>query len=239
MVPRHALVKVQCYLRREYRKPGDMRVHDCYHRLMYINNQELPLLPPFGVPTGDRMAQSFNDANIIDIQLFATPKKWQREMDRMGFNPLASSPEELLAFMENCEAVEDCDTTSTTVARKPNNSKNGNNKGAKPSDPKRQKWCNNHGWSNHTMAECNQNKPGFNSFKKGNNKPKGKAFGNKTNTKSWQQKNDKPTKEVEKKEMNAIIKNQIRQHIQKEIAAISKKKGESNQYMLDVVLKDQ
>jgi hypothetical protein len=69
-------------------------------------------------------------------------------------------------------------------------------------------------------------------------KPKGKAFGNKTNAKSWQRKNNEPTKEVEKKEMNSIMKKQIRQHIRKEIAAISKKKGDSDQYMLDVVLKD-
>ena len=63
----------------------------------------------------------------------------------MGFDPLTKNSVELLAFMENCEAIEDYNTTSTTVARKPNNSKNGNNKGAKPSDPKKQKWCDNHG----------------------------------------------------------------------------------------------
>ena len=184
------------------------------------------------------MAQSFNDADIIDILLFATPKKWQHEMDRMGFDPLASSPEELLAFMENCEAVEDYDTTSTAMARKPNNSKNGNTKGAKASDPKKQKWCDNHGWSNHTMAECNQNKPGFNSFKKGNNKPKEKAFGNKTNAKSWQHKANDSTKEANKKEMNAFMKKQIRQTIRQEVNAYDKKKGDSDLNMLEIVLKD-
>ena len=49
------------------------------------------------------------------------------------------------------------------------------------------------------QSECNQNKPGF---KKRNNKPKGKAFGNKTNAKnSWQRKTDDSTKEANKKEI--------------------------------------
>ena len=190
-----------------------MRVRDYFQCLVFINTQELTLLPPFGIPVGDRMAQSFSNGDLINILFFAAPKKWQRKMDRMGFNPLASSPDALLTFMENCEVIEDYNMANTTVARKPNNSKNGNNKGAKPSDPKEQKWCDNHGWSSHTTAEYNQNKPGFSSFKKGNNKPKGKAFGNKTNAKSWQHKNDEPTKEVKKKEMNAIMKKQIRQNI--------------------------
>ena len=193
MMPQHALQRVQRYLQREYRKPAKMRVCNYYQRLVFINAQELPKLPPFGAEA----QQWFNDADLIDILLFATPKKWQREMDRMGLNPLTKSSSDLLAFMENCESIEDYDTTGTTMARKPNNSKNGNKKGAKPSDPKKQKWCENHGWSNHTTVDCNQNKPGF---KKGNNKPKGKACGNKTNARSaWQHKTDKTTKEVNKK----------------------------------------
>ena len=105
MMPRHALQKVQRYLRREHRKPADMRMHDYYQRPVFINAQELPRLPPFGAGA----QQWFSDADLIDIMLFATPKKWQREMDRMGFNPLTKNTVELLAFMENCEAIEDCD----------------------------------------------------------------------------------------------------------------------------------
>ena len=127
MMPRHALQRVQHYLGREYRKPAEMRVRDYYQRLVFINAQELPKLPPFGAGA----QQWFNDADLIDILLFATPKKWQREMDRMGFDPLTKTSSDLLAFMENCEAIEDYDTTRKTVAHKPNNSKNGNKKGAK------------------------------------------------------------------------------------------------------------
>jgi hypothetical protein len=75
MVPWHALVKVPDYLRCEYRKPTDMRVHDYYQHLVFIKTQELTLLPPFGI------TQSFNNSDLIDILLFTTSKKWQREMD--------------------------------------------------------------------------------------------------------------------------------------------------------------
>ena len=75
MMPRSALQKVQQYLRRECRKPAGMRVRDYYQRMVFINTQELPKLPPF------EATQFFNDADLIDILLFATPKKWQREMD--------------------------------------------------------------------------------------------------------------------------------------------------------------
>ena len=198
--------------------------------MVLINTQELPKLPPFGD------AQSFGDADLIDNLLFATPKKWQREMDRMGFDPLTHTSIELLMFMENCESMEDYDKADKPVmARKPNNSKRGINKGAKPADPKKQKWCENHGWSNHTTAECNQNKPGF---KKGNgNKPKGKAFGNKTNAKSaWQRKNDETTKTVEAtKELNALMKKTIQQAIRQEVKAY-KKKGSSDLNMVEALL---
>ena len=74
-------------------------------------------------------------------------------MDRMGFDPLTHTSIKLLLFMENCESMEDYDKADKpVVARKPNNSKRGIDKGAKPADPKKQKWCENHGWSNHTTA---------------------------------------------------------------------------------------
>ena len=154
----------------------------------------------------------------------------------MGFDPLNHMAIELLQFMENCESTEDHDRAdTTTVARKPNNAKTGNKKGAKPADPKKQKWCENHGWSNHTTADCNQNKPGF---KKGN-KPKGKAFGNKTNAKSaFQRKNDEATKTVEaSKELNAFMKKTIQQAVRQEVKSY-KKKGGSDLNMVEAILSD-
>jgi hypothetical protein len=205
-------------------------VRDYYQRMVLINTQELPRLPPFG------NGQSFGDSDLIDILLFATPKKWQREMDRMGFDPLTHSSVELLIFMENCELMEDYDKADKpAAAKKPNNSKKGMDKGAKPADPKKQKWCENHGWSNHTTADCNQNKPGF---KKGN-KPKGKAFGNKTNAKSaFQRKNDEATKTVEaSKELNAFMKKTIQQAVRQEVKSYKKKAG-NDLNMVEAILSE-
>ena len=199
--------------------------------MVFINTQELPKLPPFGT------TQWFNDADLIDILLFATPKKWQREMDRMGFDPLTKTSVDPLMFMENCESMESYEKDDKTVVRKPNNSKTGNKKGVKPSDPKKQKWCENHGWSNHTTVECNQNKPGF---KKGNgNKPKGKAFGNKTNAKSaFQRKNDEATKTVKaSKELNTFMKKTIQQAARQEVKSY-KKKDSSDLNMVEAILSD-
>ena len=231
MMPRHALQKVKRYLRREYRKPAGMRVRDYFQRLVFINTQELPRLPPFGND------QYFTQSDMIDILLFATPKIWQKEMDRMGFDPLTSTAIELLVFMENCEAMESYEKNDKTVVKKPNNSKTGAKKGNKLSDPKKQKWCDNHGWSNHTTADCNQNKPGF---KKGNgNKAKGKVFGNKTNAKSaYQRKTDETPKEVvDTKELNAVMKKAIQQVVRQEVKSL-KKKNSSDLHMVEAILSD-
>jgi hypothetical protein len=228
MVPRHALQKVKRYLRREYRKPAGMRVRDYFQRLVFINQQELPRLPPFGND------QYFTQSDLIDILLFATPKIWQKEMDRMGFDPLTSTAIELLVFMENCEAMESYEKDDKTVVKKPNNSKTGAKKGNKPSDPKKQKWCDNHGWSNHTTADCNQNKPGF---QKGNgNKAKGKVFGNKTNAKSaYQRKTDETPKEAPK-ELNAVMKKAIQQAVRQEVKSLKKKSNDL--HMVEAILSD-
>jgi hypothetical protein len=95
-----------------------MQVRDYYKRLVFINTQELTRLPPFNMAT-----QLFNDHDLIDILLFATPKKWQREMDQMGFEPSTKSLNNLLAFMENCEAIEDYDATSTAWLVNPKTSR--------------------------------------------------------------------------------------------------------------------
>jgi len=217
-------------LRREYRKLAGMRVRDYFQHLVFINTQELPRLPPF------QDGQFFTESDLIDILLFATPKIWQREMDRMGFDPLTSTAIELLVFMENCEAMESYEKDDKTVARKPNNSKTGNKKGAKPSDAKKQKWCDNHGWSSHTTADCNQNKPGF---KEGNgNKAKGKVFGNKTNAKSaYQRKTDETPKEASgPKELNAVMKKAIQQVVRQEVKSLKKKSNDL--HMVEAILSD-
>jgi hypothetical protein len=115
------------------------------------------------------------DIELVDIMLFATPKKWQHDMDQMGIDPMEKTSIELLRFMESCEAMENFDNSNTTVACKGNMAKRNTNKGSPPNDPKKYKWRNSHRWSNHTTAECNQNKPGLKSGKNGDTKLKAKT----------------------------------------------------------------
>ena len=101
MMPRHALQRVKRYVARECIKPPDWSVRHYYQRLSYMNAVELPLLQPFGGP-----GHSFSEAELKEILLVATPPEWQREMDRMGFDPTISTNAQILNFMENLEAVE-------------------------------------------------------------------------------------------------------------------------------------
>ena len=48
-----------------------------------MNQEEFPRLPPFD-PN-----QYLHDDEILDIVLFGTPKSWEREMDKQGFDPFS------------------------------------------------------------------------------------------------------------------------------------------------------
>jgi hypothetical protein len=48
LLPRQVLAKAKRSLRRDTRKPVDMKVRKYYQALIHINNEELPNLPPFG-----------------------------------------------------------------------------------------------------------------------------------------------------------------------------------------------
>ena len=73
--------KVKRHLRRNCQKPFDMKVRIYASHLQRINREELPQIPPV---SEDNLLST---DEIIDILLFGTPKAWQREMDRQGFDP--------------------------------------------------------------------------------------------------------------------------------------------------------
>jgi hypothetical protein len=73
-------------------------------------------------------------------------------MDQVGIDPVTQTSMELMCCMENSKATEDFDATSITVAQRTNVVKD--NKGSPLNNLIKQKWCKNHGWSNHTTAEC-------------------------------------------------------------------------------------
>jgi len=165
--------------------------------IIHINSQEIARLPP-----------DFNDAQmlskdeIIDTLLFGTPKSWQRKMDRQGFDPLASSPSEAVAFMERIEMLEDfnSDKKTTKVAQCKGKKKSILGKGN--SDADGSKCCMLHGNNNtHDASECKTLMAQAKNLK-GNNGANQKG---KSDNKSWKNKAKDKTDDS-KKELAALIK---------------------------------
>ena len=94
LLPRKILARVKRSLRRDMRKPADMKVRNFYQAILRLNNEEIPNLPPYGI--NQRLSQD----ELLDIVLFGTPKSWQNEMDRQGFDPMEKHLHEVIDFME-------------------------------------------------------------------------------------------------------------------------------------------
>ena len=89
---------------------------------MRINTEEIPFIPPAAAN------QELSNDELIDILLFGTPKSWQREMDRQGFDPLDNTIQAVVAFMERIEESEDPQMRD----KKPSAVSNNNSNGKKP-----------------------------------------------------------------------------------------------------------
>jgi len=111
LLPNKILQRVKRYLRREARKPIDMSVKQYIMHIYHINTEEIARCPPAFDNT-----QCLTADEIIDILLFGTPKSWQREMDRQGFDPLASTVTQVVEFMECIEMSEDFNSDKKVAA---------------------------------------------------------------------------------------------------------------------------
>ena len=117
MLPHKVLARVKRNLRREMRKPAGMKVRAYYQALLRINLEEITLLPPFG------NNQRLSDDELLDVILCGTPKTWQREMERQGFDPLVHPLSAVIDFLENIESADDFDGTKVESKKKTTNSK--------------------------------------------------------------------------------------------------------------------
>ena len=117
LIPRNTLARVKRYLRRECRKPRDMKVRNYLQHLLRMNLEELPNLPPF------QATQSLGGDEMLDIVLYGTPKSWQKEMDRQGFDPMDNTLNAVVDFMERIEATDDFDVNSEEVKSSKKSSK--------------------------------------------------------------------------------------------------------------------
>ena len=202
LVPKKALARVKRYLRRDLRKPVDMKVRPFYQHLLRINDSELPGLPPF------RVAQNMPDDEITDILLAACPRSWERKMDEHGFDPIGKTASEVVDFMEQIETAEEFPSNKTD---------NGSSKKkTKTSDGKKKssngtKCCAIHGKCAHTTEECRD-------IQKAKGGSGGKSYGNKT----WNRKASEAA-DKSKKELQSFIKAQVAKGI-KEMNSIDKKR---------------
>jgi len=127
LLPNKTLQHVKRHLRREARKPLDMSVKQCIMHIYCINTEEIARCPP-----AHNATQCLTPDEIIDILLFGTPKSWQREMDRQGFDPLAKTVAEVVEFMGCTKMSEDFDGDRKVVAvtKKGNNKTKAHDKGS-------------------------------------------------------------------------------------------------------------
>jgi hypothetical protein len=209
--PAKALQKVKRYLRREQRKPANMKVRQYYNHLVRINEQELPMLPPF------RADQELADDEIIDILLYATPKSWQQELDRQEKDPMTMNIGTLLNALEAIETAENFNPeqkSNKNTAKK--DGKDSKGKGKKKNNGNGNngntgKFCKLHGQGNHSTEECRTIK---------RQKTEANSGGGKSGSKNkkWTRKADEETKKSQK-ELQSFVKK-----VAKELHTYNKKR---------------
>ena len=219
LAPSKALQRAKRHLRRECRKPVDMKVRIYYHHLLRINDEELPNLPPFN------RNQNLSDDELVDVLLFGTPKSWQKEMDKQGFDPVLHTPMQVVTFMERIETSEDFDPAKdSSVKKAEGKKKSGKNGSAKSGGGDGQKFCLLHGKGNHSSDDCMKLKAEAKRLKTSNEKgnSNGRKF-DKAPNKTWTRKADE-AKQAAKKDLAAYVKQAVAKKVKKELAAADKKR---------------
>ena len=196
LMPKNVLARVKRVLRRETRKPKDMTIRAYYQNLCRINYEEIIRLPPFGAN------QQLSQDELLDIILFGTPKSWQREMERQGWDPMTKSLEENIGFMENLEATDDFQDSDD---KKTVSSKKSSNKKAKSKSTSGEYHCMLHGKNNtHNSEDCHKLKDSVQKLKGGT----GSSNGNKSKNKTWKAKADGNASDS-KKDLAAIVNSAV------------------------------
>ena len=170
------------------------------------------MLPPF------RANQVLSNDKLLDIILYGTPKSWQKEMDRQGFDPLLHTLNEVVDFMEQIEASEDFDASKNNGQDKkkaPSNKRKGGKMKDEDESIPRKKFCLLHGYGTHDSDDCKGLKQMVKHQKEESNDKTDKKKGG--SNKSWKRKaNDFTTKN--KKDLAAFVKKAVAKGIQKELS---------------------
>ena len=224
-IPYKCLQKVKRHLRRNCRKPLDMKVRVYANHLQRINSEELPQIPPLDINN------SLSLDEIVDILLFGTPKAWQREMDRQGFDPFEQPLFQVINFMERIEESEDPRTHDNQAkqqkkpAPKGGNKKSDGWKKVSSNDSDKPRFhCMLHGWnSTHDTEDCRV----LQSQAKKLKSDSGNSYGHKGS--SWNKggNSNNPKAIKDGKEINAFIKKAIAKGVKREMHSLKRKASAS------------
>ncbi len=232
LAPKKSLQRVKRFLRRECRKPSDMKVRTYYQHLIRMNQEELPQLPPFAPNQGLAVDE------LLDIILYGTPKSWSREMDRQGQDPLTMTIVQVVDFLEQIETAEEFETKTSKDNKGQGKKKPYTKTNAKSGD---QKHCMIHGWGGHSSDECYKLQ-GDAKRHKGDGSNSKKDWKGKNSNKTWNRKAD-DGRDKSKKEL-ASFQKAVKAGVQKELASIDKKRksnkedGEMDLHAFDAQLKE-
>jgi hypothetical protein len=178
------------------------------------------------------------DDELLDIVLFGTPKSWQKEMERQGFDPMEHTLTEVVGFMEQIEASEAFDPKPPANDKSKDKSQ-GKAKGNRPrnnTDNSRQDlFCVYHGHGNHTSDQCSvlkalaaqkKAKTAHNSNDRNDRKPSG----------NWKSNADNQRRKSNK-DLNAFVKKAVKAGVKKELS--EKKRKASSDDELDLAALDE
>ena len=98
--PRKALVRQKRYMRRQMRKPYNMKIRTYVARVREMND-DFPLYPPFEADV------KLADDELADIIEAGIPNSWQKAMLLHNFDVADKSTDELVEFCERLETAEE------------------------------------------------------------------------------------------------------------------------------------
>jgi hypothetical protein len=205
LLPRKVLAKVKRDIRRNMRKPHDMKVRQYYQNLYRINFEEIPNLPPFNTN------QALTNDELVDVLLFGTPKSWQKEMDKQGFDPVEGTLDDLVTMMENIKASEEF-VADKTESNKKKGSSSSNNKSKRSNNSNGEQYCMLHGKGNHDTEDCIKLKAEAKRLKGNSNKESSGKNYQKNKNKTWERKANEAGGKA-KSDLAAIIKKQVKSEV--------------------------